>query len=107
MHRPATATSAPSVRLRLHPGRLVRLVLLASCAFSLWLAVPPAKEFLGTRERAAQTSRQLQGLRQEQARLEAQSQNLSRGSGLEEQARRQGLIDPSERSYVIEGIPQP
>ena len=72
-----------------------------------WLAVGPAGDYLDTQRQAAQTEQQLHDLQAERQRLAEQSREISRGSGLEEQARRQGLIGPSERSYVIEDLPQP
>ena len=51
---------------------------------------------------AVQTRTQMQQLEREQRRLAAESAALAHGSGLEQQARRQGLVKPSERAYVIE-----
>lgn len=84
----------------------MRWFFLASVVFSLWLAVPPALDFIQAREQAAATASKLERLTAEEQRLRRQSNELSRGTGLEEQARRLGLIDPAERSYVIEGLPQ-
>ncbi|MDQ8045018.1 MAG: septum formation initiator family protein [Solirubrobacteraceae bacterium] len=105
MDRPATAS--PPTRVALRGDRIVVLFLAICIVLSLWLAIPPLKDYLGTRDRAAVTRKQLHTLVAEQARLKAQSHDLSKGTGLEQQARRQGLIDPSERSYVISGVQQP
>lgn len=78
--------------------------MVAICA---WLAVPPALHYVETQQRAADTAAKVEQLRAEQARLKEQSRELSRGTGLEEQARRQGLIAPTERSYVVKDLPQP
>lgn len=76
------------------------------CVFSLWLAVPAARDYAAARDHSAEVRVKLGKVTAERKRLESQSTELSRGSGLEEQARRQGLIDPGERSYVIEDLPQ-
>jgi cell division protein FtsB len=105
MDRPATASPPPRVALR--SDRIVLIFLVVCIGLSLWMAIPPLQDYLSTRDRAAATRKQLHSLVSEQTRLKAQSHDLSRGTGLEEQARRQGLIDPSERSYVISGVEQP
>lgn len=92
--------------MTLRPDGLVRAFFLICVVFSVWLAVPAARDFAAARDHAAQTRQELRKLDAEHRRLAQQSQELVRGSGLEEQARRQGLIDPSERSYVIEDLPQ-
>ena len=104
MDRPVDAAASPPRGVTLRPDKLVRVFMALCVAFSIWLALSPFRDYLSAQDRAAATHRQLQGLTAERQRLEAQSRDLSRGTGLEEQARRQGLIDPSERSYVIEGI---
>ncbi len=98
MDRPVATAAAPPARVTLRPDRLVRVFFVACLGFALWLAVPPAQDFIDARERAAQTHQKLDALSQQQRLLERQSTEFSRGSGLEEQARRQGLIDPGERS---------
>jgi cell division protein FtsB len=106
MDRPVASASQPS-RPALRAAGLVRIGFIVAVALSLWLSIPPAREYLGARDRAVETHQKLDKLKAEETRLQAQSKELSRGSGLEEQARRQGLIDPGEKSYVIEGLPQP
>jgi len=108
MDRPASAIEGQPPRgVTLRGDKLARLFLVLCLALCAWLAVSPAKQYLQTRDRAAQISAQKQRLEREQRLLKARSVELSRGSGLEEQARRQGLIESSERSYVIEDLPQP
>jgi cell division protein FtsB len=94
-------------RISLRADKLARVFLVLCLMLCVWLAVAPARSFLQTRERAAEVSQQRQRLQQEQRLLRARSAELSRGNGLEEQARRQGLIESTERSYVIEDLPQP
>jgi len=106
MQRSSAAPAPPQARLRVRPSIAVRWFFLASVVFSLWLAVPPALDFVDAREQAAETRAKLERLTAEEQRLRRQSDELSRGSGLEEEARRLGLIDPAERSYVVEGLPQ-
>ncbi|MBJ7471993.1 MAG: septum formation initiator family protein [Solirubrobacteraceae bacterium] len=106
MDRPVAASPTAS-RVTLRPDRFARIFLVVCVAACVWLAIPPARDYISTQSRAEQTRLELQQLQAEQRRLEAQSREMSRGTGLEEQARRQGLIGPSERSYVIEDLPQP
>lgn len=106
MDRPAAAPPSAS-RVTLRPDRFARVFLTLCVVACVWLAIPPARDYLSTQDRAQETRQQLVQLQAEQRRLEAQSREISRGTGLEEQARRQGLIGPSERSYVIEDLPQP
>lgn len=107
MDRTVTASTPSASRVTLRPDRLVRVVLVICVLGCGWLAVQPVRDYLSTQDQAARTRQQLHELQAEQRRLDAQSRELSRGSGLEEQARRQGLIGPGERSYVIEDLPQP
>lgn len=100
-------TGQPATRVTLRADKLARVFLVVCLAICVWLAVAPAKQYLQTGQRAAQIQAQKQRLQREQQLLKARSAELSRGSGLEEQARRQGLIESSERSYVIEDLPQP
>lgn len=108
MTSPAHTAQPPSgVATRRRGPGLARLLVLVTVVACGWLAVPPARSYLETQQRAAETQQQVEQLRAEQRQLEAQSRELSRGSGLEEQARRQGLIAPTERSYVVKDLPQP
>ncbi len=52
-------------------------------------------------------TRERERLEREDRELKQRVRELSRGSGLEEEARRQGLISAAERSYAIDGLPQP
>lgn len=108
MTSPADSAPAPAalaVASRRGPG-LARLGLVLTVIICGYLAVPPARHYLETQQRAAETQQKVDRLRAEQRQLEAQSKELSRGTGLEEQARRQGLIAPTERSYVVKDLPQ-
>lgn len=107
MDRTVTASTPSASRVTLRPDRFARMFLIVCLVGCAWLAVQPVRDYLATQDKAAQTREQLHQLQAEQRRLDAQSRELSRGSGLEEQARRQGLIGPGERSYVIEDLPQP
>lgn len=108
MERPASAIPGqPSSGVTLRGDKFARLFLVLCLALCGWLAIAPAKSYLETNRKAAEISAQKQQLIREQRELQARSVELSRGSGLEEQARRQGLISGSERSYVIEDLPQP
>lgn len=108
MERPASAIPGqPPSGVTLRGDKLARLFLVLCLVLCAWLAVAPARSYLETSRKASEISAQKQQLIREQRELRARSAELSRGSGLEEQARRQGLISESERSYVIEGVPQP
>ncbi len=103
----SVAASPTAARVTLRPDRFARIFLAVCVAACIWLAIGPTRDYLSTQNRAEDTRQQLNSLQAEQRRLEAQSREMSRGTGLEEQARRQGLVGPSERSYVIEDLPQP
>ncbi|MEH3054454.1 MAG: septum formation initiator family protein [Patulibacter minatonensis] len=108
MERPASAIEGnPPPRVTLRGDKLARLFLVLSLALCAWLAVSPARQYFQTGDRAAQVATEKHRLQREQRLLKARAAELSRGSGLEEQARRQGLIESTERSYVIEDLPQP
>jgi cell division protein FtsB len=106
MDRPVAAASQPP-RVALRADKLVRIFLLVCVAAAIALGISPTKNYLSTQRQAAETHRQLQGLIAEKKHLAEQGRDLSHGSGLEEQARRQGLIDPSEKLYVINGVKAP
>ena len=103
----SVAASPTASRVTLRPDRFARIFLALCVAACVWLAIAPTRDYLSTQSRATETRQQLHSLQTEQRRLAAQSREMSRGTGLEEQARRQGLVGPSERSYVIEDLPQP
>lgn len=107
MDRPVVANPSAPRGVTLRPENLVRLFLVVCIGLSIWLAVSPVRSYFAAEDRATKTSEQRRELTAEQSRLDAQTRELSRGSGLEEQARRQGLIDPSERAYVIQGVQTP
>ncbi|MBO9531656.1 MAG: septum formation initiator family protein [Solirubrobacteraceae bacterium] len=104
---PSAMEGSQPTRVTLRGDKLARVFLALCLLLCLWLAVAPVKGYLQTSQRAAEVSAQRERLQQEQRLLKARSAELSRGSGLEEQARRQGLIESTERSYVIEDLPQP
>jgi cell division protein FtsB len=109
MEHPTTATTGHTshAAVLVRGDRLARTFLALSLALCAWMAVAPTRHYLETRSRAAAISAEKSKLVREQRQLSAQSAELSRGSGLEEQARRQGLIAESERSYVVEGLAKP
>ncbi|MFT4034909.1 MAG: septum formation initiator family protein [Patulibacter sp.] len=108
MERPASVIDGAEPRkVTLRADKLARLFLAVCLLLCAWLAVAPARSYLQTSERAAEIAAQKQRLQREQRVLNTRSADLSRGSGLEEQARRQGLIESTERSYAIEDLPRP
>ncbi len=104
---PSAIESQAATRVTLRGDKLARVFLGLCLLLCLWLAVAPVRGYLQTSDRAAEVAAQKQRLQREQRMLQARSTELSRGSGLEEQARRQGLIESTERSYVVEDLPQP
>lgn len=108
MERPVSAIEGhPPARVTLRGDKLARAFLVLCLGLCAWLAVSPTKSYLQTRAHAAQIHAEKLRMEREQKLLGERSADLSRGSGLEEQARRQGLIESTERSYVIEDVPQP
>lgn len=104
---PSAIEGSQPTRVTLRGDKLARVFLALCLLLCLWLAVAPVKGYLQTSQRAADVAAQKERLQREQRLLKARTVELSRGSGLEEQARRQGLIESTERSYVIEDLPQP
>ncbi len=94
-------------RITLRADRLARIALGATLLLCAVLAIAPARDYMAATDRAAKVHRERERLEREDRELKQRVRELSRGSGLEEEARRQGLISAAERSYAIDGLPQP
>ncbi|MDO9357357.1 MAG: hypothetical protein Q7T55_26905, partial [Solirubrobacteraceae bacterium] len=87
MDRPVDVAAPPQPRgIAWRPDKLVRVFFAGCVLLSLWLAISPLQDLLSAQDKAAATRQQLQSLQSERVRLQAQNRDLSRGTGLEEQA---------------------
>lgn len=98
--------SPPVRRITVRADRLARIALGATLLLCGVLAIAPARDYMAATERAAKVHRERERLEREDRALKQRVRELSRGTGLEEEARRQGLISAAERSYAVEGLPQ-
>jgi cell division protein FtsB len=71
----------------------------------LFAFVYPTRTFLDQRAETARARAQLELLRSESDKLEAEAQRLQDPAEVEKLARRYGLVKPNERSFVI--VPTP
>lgn len=97
----------PPRRITLRADRLARLALAGTLVLCGVLAIAPTRDYLAATDRAAKVRHERERLQREDRVLGQRVRELSRGSGLEEEARRQGLISAAERSYVVEDLPEP
>jgi hypothetical protein len=79
-------------------GRIALTLVLALVLFSY---LSPALNFFHTYRATTQAKAELRGLQHENDRLHVRVQSADDPAVLEREARRQGEVLPSERSYVI------
>ena len=83
-------------------GRVALLVVLFGIVV---LYAGPARSYVSTQREAGQRRAELARLKQEHQRLLARRAELRSPAALEREARRQGIVKPGERPYVIEHLP--
>ena len=91
---------------RIRWDRLGRWALIAVFAFVLYLYVGPAVNWVATYRQAGEKRADVAVLEARHAKLEARRRELHDASALEREARRLGMVGPSERSFVIENLPR-
>jgi cell division protein FtsL len=67
------------------------------------LYIPPLEHWFQQRSTEANARTQLHALQQEHRRLQSQLDSLSSTAGVEQAARRLGMVRRNERAYVILG----
>jgi cell division protein FtsB len=104
----STSRRANSADLALHIrwDRVARTALLFVLLGVLALYVQPARNYLSTWNTASDSRAKLQSLQREHKALLAQRKSLRDPRTLEHSARRLGMVRPTERSYVVRGLPR-
>lgn len=96
--RRPTARRGPS---RIRWDRLGRIALTLVLALVLFSYLGPALDFFNTYRGATEAKADLRALQQENDHLHIRVQSADDPAVLEREARRQGMVLPGERSYVI------
>ena len=86
--------------------RVGRVALLAVLAIILALYISPAKHWIEQSGTAGAQREELGRLKSEQDNLRRQVRDLRRPAALEREARKLGMVEGGERSYVIRGLPK-
>jgi cell division protein FtsB len=111
--RPAPPRRRPAARRRPRPrrgasrvnwdrvGRVALTIVLAAVLFSY---LNPAVNFIHSYRGSQDAKARLAALQAETSQLERRVKATREASVLEREARRQGMIYPGERAYVIQGL---
>ena len=89
---------------RIHWDRFGRIVLVAVVALLVLVSIKPIWNAVHTYRLAGQTKVRLHQAQAQQAALERQVKKAQSNTTLQREARRQGMIMPGERAWVINGI---
>lgn len=84
-------------------GRVALLIVLVSLAL---LYIRPAASYVSTWRESKDRRAEVERLERENARLRARRAALRDEDTLEVEARRQGMVKPGERAYVVRGLPK-
>jgi len=104
--RAPRAVPAPRMRASgIRWDRVGRVGLLFVLVTILGLYVGPARSYFATRTQAAEKRAVVQKLQRENTRLQARAKALRDPAALESEARRLGMVRPTERAYVVKGLP--
>ncbi len=88
--------------IRLRPTRLLAVAGLTLVAFLYW---KPAHTYMHTKQQLQARNAEVQVLRVQKAHLEKRIAQAATGGQLIREARRLGLVKPSERLFIVKGIP--
>jgi cell division protein FtsB len=88
--------------LRLRPTRLLAVAGLILVAFLYW---KPAHTYVHTKRELQTRNAQVQALRVQKTQLEKRIAQAATGDQLVREARRLGLVKPTERLFIVKGIP--
>jgi len=83
-------------------GRIAMLIVLLGLAY---LYIGAVRSYIGTYLDSSHRQATISQLRHENAQLRALRNTLLRPSTLERDARALGMIKPTERPYIIQGLP--
>jgi cell division protein FtsB len=93
-------------RTRIRWDRLGRWALIAVLAFVVYLYIGPAATWVSTYREAGRKRAEVAALKDENRRLRERRRELRDPQALEREARRLGMVEAGEKSYVIEGLPR-
>ncbi|MEA2390919.1 MAG: hypothetical protein QOK31_1028 [Solirubrobacteraceae bacterium] len=99
-------TPPATLRTRVRWDRVARTTLLLVLLGVLALYVQPARNYLSTWNEASRARAGVQRLEREHSRLLSQERSLRDSRTVETAARRLGLVRPTERSFVVRGLPR-
>ena len=86
--------------------RVGRVALLLVLGLILLLYVGPARSFYSTWRESHAKRDQVRRLTAENVRLNARRQALTNPRTLEAEARKLGMVRPTERAFVVRGLPK-
>jgi cell division protein FtsB len=99
--------AGPSLRLDgIRWDRVARLSLLVALLLVLLSYVGPATKYWEAWHLNRETRADVQGLREDNARLRERTRDLRNPQRVELEARRLGMARPGERVYVVRGLPR-
>ncbi|MCW3046438.1 MAG: septum formation initiator family protein [Solirubrobacterales bacterium] len=115
--RPATGRTGQRARPRVVAGgagaargirwdRVGRVALLVVLVVIVFLYVGPARSYVSTLRESKQRNAEVAQLRRENQKLRARRDALRSPRALEREARRLGMVRPTERSYVVKNLPK-
>jgi cell division protein FtsB len=96
------ARTAPRVRW----DRLGRIALLFVGVLLVLLWVNPLRTYIATSREASTKRAEVTRLQREHAALVRRQAQLRRPSSVEAEARRLGMVLPTERAYAVKGLPR-
>jgi cell division protein FtsB len=88
--------------IRLRPTRLLALGGLVLVAFLYW---KPTHTYLHAKQQLKARNAEVQGLRQEKARLQKRIAQAGTDAQLVREGRQLGLVKPGEKLFIVRGIP--
>ena len=91
---------------RVRWDRLGRFALLFVGVLLVALYVNPLRTYIATRQEASTKRAEVAELQREHKTLVHRQAQLRRPSSIEAEARRLGMVSPTERAYAVEGLPQ-
>lgn len=96
-HRSAGKPVSRGIRWNRLPGNWLVVIVLVMAA----LYVPPLKGFYEQRKSTSQAKATLQQLGKENRQLRARASALKKQSSIATEARRQGMLTPDEKPFVV------
>jgi cell division protein FtsB len=91
---------------RVRWDRLGRLALLFVGVLLVALYVNPLRTYVATRQEASTKRAEVAELQREHRALVRRQAQLRRQSSIEAEARRLGMVRPTERAYSVKGLPR-